>query len=74
MSKSKKVTVSKQQLAETGEELEVVGEIAEVEGAIEVEEGVENLEAAKVIGDDRRAADGRGIQRPDPRGRCGDRV
>src|SRR5512136_176076 len=50
MSKSKKVTVSKKQLAETGEELEVVGEMAEVEGADEVIEGGENLEVAKVAG------------------------
>jgi hypothetical protein len=47
---SKKVSVSKQQLAATGAELEVVGEIAEVEGAEEMVEGAENLEAAKVIG------------------------
>jgi hypothetical protein len=50
MAKSKKVTVSKQQLLETGEELEVVGEVAEVEGALEVGEGVEGLEVAKVAG------------------------
>src|SRR5512143_1993852 len=50
MSKSKNVTVSKQQLTETGAELEVVGAMAEVEGASEMVEGAENLEAAKVIG------------------------
>ena len=38
MSKSK-VTVSKQQLAETGEELEVVGDLVAEDGAVEVVEG-----------------------------------
>src|SRR5512143_251553 len=47
---SKKVVVSKKQLRETGEELEVVGEVAEVAGALEVVEGAENLEVAKVVG------------------------
>jgi len=47
MSKSKKVSVSKQQLAETGEELRVVGDLAAGEGAVEVAEGAEDLAAAQ---------------------------
>ena len=50
MSKSKDITVSKQQLAETGEELEEVGVVAKLEGENQVIEGVENLEVAKVAG------------------------
>jgi len=50
MSKSKEVTVSKQQLTETGEELEEVGVVAKLEGENQVIEGVENLEVAKVAG------------------------
>ena len=46
MAKSK-VSVSKKQLAKTGEELEAVGAVAEVAGAVEMAEGLENLEVAQ---------------------------
>jgi hypothetical protein len=47
MSKSKKVSVSKQQLAETGEDLEVVGVVAKLEGENQMVEGAEDLEVAR---------------------------
>jgi hypothetical protein len=46
MSKSK-VSVSKQQLTETGEGLQVVGAVAEVAGALEVADGLDNLQVAQ---------------------------
>ena len=46
MSKSK-VTVSKQQLAETGEELEVVGDLVAEDGAVEAAEGLDVLDVAQ---------------------------
>ena len=47
MSKSKIVSVSKQQLAETGEDLEVVGVVAQLEGENQMVEGAEDLEVAQ---------------------------
>jgi hypothetical protein len=49
MSKSQ-VSVSTEQLASTGEELEVVGVVAKLEGENQIVEGAENLEVAKVAG------------------------
>ena len=56
MSKSKKVSVSKQQLAETGEDLEVVGVVAKLEGENQMVEGAEDLEVAQDRRQDRRSA------------------
>ena len=50
MASSKRVSVSKAKLAETGEELEVVGAVAAVDGAAKMVAGGEDLEAAKVAG------------------------
>jgi len=44
---SNKVKVSKKQLTQTGEELEVVGTVAEVAGALEVADGLDNLSVAQ---------------------------
>ena len=47
MSKSKKVSVSKQQLAETGEDLEVVGVVTKLEGENQMVEGAEDRKWAR---------------------------
>ena len=47
MAKSKRVSVSKAELAETGEELEVAGTVAEFEGAAGVVAGAQDLKVAK---------------------------
>ena len=47
MSKSKNVTVSKQQLTETGEEMEVAGAVAQIAGMAEVAEGLDDLAVAQ---------------------------
>ena len=47
MAKSKRVSVSKSQLVETGEELEVAGVVVAVEGAAAMVEGVEDLAVAR---------------------------
>ena len=41
------MSVSKQQLAETGEDLEVVGVVAKLEGENQMVEGAEDLEVAQ---------------------------
>ena len=50
MAKSKRVSMSKAKLAETGEELEIAGTMAEIEGADEMAEGVADLQVAKAAG------------------------
>ena len=50
MAKSKRVSVSKDKLAETGEELEVAGTVAEFEGAAGVVAGAQDLKVAKAAG------------------------
>ncbi len=62
MSKSKKVTVSKKQLIETGEELEAAGAMAEVAGVVAVAEGAEKLEVAQSCRRDRRVTGRRRVQ------------
>lgn len=48
MAKSNRVSVSKEKLTETGEDLEVAGAVIAVEGAVTVAEGVEDLAVARV--------------------------
>lgn len=48
MAESNDVTVSKEQLAVTGEEMELVGMVTVAVGAAETEAGLENLEVAQV--------------------------
>ena len=50
MAKSKRVSVSKEKLAETGEELEVAGTVAEFEGAAGMVAGAQDLKVAKAAG------------------------
>ena len=50
MAKSKRVSVSKEKLAETGEELEVAGTVAEFEGAAGMVAGAQDLKVAKTAG------------------------
>ena len=47
MSKSKKVTVSKKQLAETGAEMQVAGTVSEIAGMAEVADGLDELAVAQ---------------------------
>ena len=50
MAKAKRVPVSKQQLAETGEALEVAGAVTAVEGAAGMVAGAQDLKVAKTAG------------------------